>query len=67
MKKSPKGLCFVYKNKDGTLTYTDNHSMYDELDNTYENALHTVFINGELHSEYNLDEIRETLHGGHFD
>ena len=67
MKKSPKGLCFVYKNEEGKLTYIDNCTMEDLMNVPHENAIHTVFVNGDLRLSYNLDEIRETLHGGHFD
>lgn len=66
MKKSPKGLCFVYKNEEGKLTYIDNCTMEDLMNVPHENAMHTVFVNGDLRLSYNLDEIRETLHGGHF-
>ena len=64
-KKSQRGLCCVFKNADGEITYQDG---FDK--NTFpkdkENLLKTVFKDGKTVKEFTLAEIRQTLHGGKF-
>ena len=61
-KKSQKGLCRVYRNEDGEITYEDGLIKSNE-DN---NMLTTVFKNSSMVKEYSLKEIRNTLHEGEF-
>lgn len=64
-KKSQRGLCLVYKNGAGEITYQDG---YDK--NTFpkeqENLLECIFKDGKMVKEYSLGEIRARLHGGAF-
>jgi nicotinamide phosphoribosyltransferase len=64
-KKSQRGMCCVFRNEDGEITYQDD---YDK--NTFpkdkENLLKPVFRDGKMLKEFTLKEIRETLHGGKF-
>lgn len=64
-KKSQRGMCRVFHNDEGIITYEDG------LDkNTFpqekENLLKSVFKDGKMTKEFTLKEIRETLHGGKF-
>lgn len=59
-KKSQKGLCYVYKNKDGELAYKDEYTSEDIPEG---NLLETVFKNGKLVKEYTLKDIRQRLNG----
>ena len=61
-KKSQKGLCRVYRNEDGEITYEDGLIKSNE-DN---NMLTTVFKNSSMVKEYSFKEIRNTLHEGEF-
>lgn len=62
-KKSQKGLCFVYQDKDGELKYKDEYTSENIPDG---NLLETVFKDGKLVKDYTLSEIRDRLHGGKF-
>ncbi len=57
-KKSQRGLCYVYREEDGTLAYRDGY-----LSSTIPegNLLQTVFKDGKMVKEYTLKEIRERL------
>ncbi|MBD5135293.1 MAG: nicotinate phosphoribosyltransferase [Lachnospiraceae bacterium] len=58
-KKSQKGLCFVYMNSNGSITFKDGYTGEDiPKDN---NLLETVFINGKIVKEQSLSEIRDRL------
>ncbi|MDE5781122.1 MAG: nicotinate phosphoribosyltransferase [Lachnospiraceae bacterium] len=58
-KKSQKGLCFVYRNSNGSITFKDGYTSEDiPKDN---NLLETVFINGKIVKEQSLSEIRDRL------
>lgn len=59
-KKSQKGLCHVYYDKDGKLSYSDGFTTSTIPEN---NLLQPVFRNGRLLREYTLSEIRERLNG----
>ena len=64
-KKSQSGMCRVFKDENGNITYLDG---YDK--NTFpfdkENMLETVFKNGKMVKEYTLKDIRARLHGEGF-
>ena len=64
-KKSQKGCCRVYRDKNGKLTYEDG---YTWVKTKYAkcNMLQTIFRDGELVKEDSLQEIRNRLHGGKF-
>ena len=62
-KKSQKGLCFVYRDEDGTLAYKDGYTSETIPEG---NLLEPVFRNGKLVKEYTLSEIRQRLNGGNF-
>lgn len=62
-KKSQKGLCHVYRDENGELTYEDGYTT-STLPNMGE--MQTVFQDGYILKEYRLQEIRERLHGGYF-
>lgn len=58
-KKSQKGLCFVYRDSSGNITFKDGYTSEDiPKDN---NLLETVFINGKIVKEQSLSEIRNRL------
>lgn len=65
-KKSQKGMCHVYKDANGDITYKDGYynGMIDTCDIKLSdiNLLETVFINGKLLKEQTLKEIRDRLH-----
>lgn len=61
-KKSQKGLCRVYRNPKGNITYVDNISTYNER----YNMLTTVFKDSRMVKEYTLKEVRDTLYQGEF-
>lgn len=65
-KKSQKGMCVVYRDADGKLTYKDGFTP-DTID-TFEgeNLLKTVFCNGKMVREQTLADIRNILHEGKF-
>ena len=62
-KKSQKGLCRVYLDENGVMTYSDEHTGDEKFET---NLLETVFRNGKMVKEYSLAQIRETLHEGKF-
>lgn len=57
-KRSQKGLCYVYLDQDGNLTYQDNYTSENIKEG---NLLQTVFKDGQLVKEYTLADIRERL------
>ena len=61
-KKSQKGLCYVYEEK-GVLKYKDEYTSENIPEG---NLLETVFKDGKLLKEYDLNEIRQRLNGGKF-
>lgn len=63
-KKSQKGCCHVYYDKDNNLCYEDEYT-WDEVSNM-PNEIYTIFKDGIFTKEYSLAEIRERLHGGAF-
>ncbi|MDE7433239.1 MAG: nicotinate phosphoribosyltransferase [Lachnospiraceae bacterium] len=63
-KKSQKGLCFVYRDKEGALTFEDGFTKENlPKDN---NLLETVFKDGKLIVEQSLAEIRNLLNNEKF-
>lgn len=62
-KKSQKGLCHVFYDKNGELAYKDEYTSENIPD---DNLLETVFKDGKLVKEYTLSEIRGRLNGGKF-
>lgn len=67
-KKSQKGCCIVTSDVNGNLTFTDEHDWESTLiaEDAGINLLRTVFIDGELVRETNIQEIRNILNGGKF-
>jgi nicotinamide phosphoribosyltransferase len=63
MKKSQKGMVFVYKDEDGKICFKDGYTSRDIPEG---NMLKPVFENGQFLKEYTLKEIRDRLHGGKF-
>lgn len=63
-KKSQKGLCYVYAEKDGTLTFRDGYTK--ENIPKEKNLLETVFKNGKLIVEQSLEDIRNLLNNKKF-
>lgn len=64
-KKSQKGLCRVFHDKNNNLTYEDGLDK-NTFDENKENMLISVFKNGKMVKEYTLSEIRDRLHDGKF-
>lgn len=64
-KKSQKGCCIVTSDENGELTFTDEHN-WNEAINSAENKLVTIFKDGKLIKEQNIQEIRTVLHNGQF-
>lgn len=62
-KKSQRGLCHVYKESDGKLTFKDGYTSENLPMN---NLLETVFRDGKLVKEQSLQEIRRVLNEGAF-
>ena len=62
-KKSQKGMCRVYRDKNGEITYSDE---YTSENIPSDNLLETVFENGKIIKEYTLAEIRNLLHNNNF-
>ena len=64
-KKSQRGICRVFKDNLGEITYEDG---FDK--NTFpadqQNLLEAVFRDGKMTKEYTLNDVRERLHGGGF-
>lgn len=63
-KKSQKGMCRVYRDGDGNLTFQDGYTGKEILGQ--ENLLETVFRDGALVKEQSLAEIRQLLNDGNF-
>lgn len=64
-KKSQKGCCVVKENEQGVLVYQDEFD-WKEACADPDNKLVSVFKDGVLLKEQNLQEIRARLHGGAF-
>lgn len=62
-KKSQKGICHVFKDENGDIVYTDEHSYKDAFQ---DELLEVVFENSKMIKEYSLKEIRDRLHEGKF-
>lgn len=66
-KKSQKGLCYVYRNENGDVVYTDGHTLEEMASPEFsDNLLRPVFRNGELLVDESLADIRARLHNGKF-
>ena len=63
MKKSQKGMVYVYKDNDGEIYFEDGYTA-DTIPEG--NLLQPVFENGKLLREDNLKDIRNRLHFGKF-
>lgn len=64
-KKSQRGLCRVYRDSGGVITYEDGYDRMTFPDDR-QNLLEPVFKNGQMIREQSLGEIRGRLHGGEF-
>lgn len=64
-KKSQKGMCVVYKDKNEKIIYKDELTI-KETEQYKDNLLTTVFKDGKIIKEYNLKEIRQKLNNGEF-
>ena len=64
-KKSQRGMCRVFHDEDGNITYEDGLTP-EYLSNQKENLLQTVFIDGDIVNEVTLKEIRNRLHKKRF-
>jgi nicotinamide phosphoribosyltransferase len=62
-KKSQKGMCYVFIDDNGNLTYKDGYTSSTIPTN---NMLETVFKDGKLIKEYTLSEIRNRLNNNKF-
>jgi len=65
-KKSQRGMCVVYRKKDGELDYKDGYDTTTIKTIEDENLLKPVFANGKMLREQSLAEIRNKLHKGNF-
>lgn len=65
-KKSQRGMCVVYREADGSLTYKDGYDTETLHSFEGENLLKPVFSNGKMIKEQSLQEIRYLLHNGGF-
>lgn len=65
-KKSQKGLCMVYYDENGEITYKDGLNYMDKIEEAEDDLLEDVFVNGKLFRNESLSEIRNQLHGGNF-
>lgn len=63
-KKSQKGLCYVYAEKDGTIAFKDGYTK--ENIPKEKNLLETVYKNGKLIVEQSLEDIRNLLNNKKF-
>ena len=63
-KKSQRGCCDVYYDRDGRLTYKDGYT-WEQVDSK-NNCLKPVFIDGQMVKEQSISDIRKALHGGAF-
>lgn len=64
-KKSQKGCCKVMVDENGKYSFEDGYSWEDVYDSP-DNMLVTVFKDGKIIKEQSLAEIRNILHGGKF-
>lgn len=64
-KKSQRGMCRVFHDKNGVITYEDGLDR-NTINYNKENMLITVFKDSSMVKEYTLSEIRERLHDGKF-
>ena len=65
-KKSQRGMCVVYRNKQGNLDYQDGYDTITIDSFSGENLLKPVFRDGKMLKEQTLQEIRTILHEGGF-
>lgn len=66
-KKSQKGLCYVYRNEEGDVVYTDQHTIEEMASPEFaDNMLRPVFCDGKLLVDESLTDIRNRLHNGNF-
>ncbi len=63
-KKSQRGMCRVYRDENGMITFADGYT--GEMISGQENMLEVVFRDGVLVKEQTLAEIRNRLNGGNF-
>ena len=63
-KKSQRGMCRVYRDEGGNLTFQDGYTNEDITGK--ENMLEVVFRDGVLVKEQSLAEIRARLNNGNF-
>lgn len=61
-KKSQKGCCVVFYDKNGEMQYEDERTW----DDSRGGIMRTVFKDGKMTLEYTLKEIRDKLHNGGF-
>lgn len=64
VKKSHKGCCKVFRDKDGEISFIDGLDFNEDLKT--DNLLIPVFKDGKMLKEYSLQEVRNRLHGGSF-
>ena len=64
-KKSQKGCCKVYTDEAGELYYEDEYK-WEDVYKDPNNKLKTVFVDGVLVNQQDLQDIRSRLHGGKF-
>ncbi|MCL2863880.1 MAG: nicotinate phosphoribosyltransferase [Methanimicrococcus sp.] len=65
-KKSQRGMCIVFRDKNGNLDYKDGYDTGTIDSFEGENLLKPVFCNGRMIKEQTLQEIRHLLHDGKF-
>ena len=65
-KKSQKGMCVVYRDENGELSYRDGYDSETIKTFNGEDLLKPVFRDGKLVKEQTLQEIRNVLHEGKF-
>jgi len=65
-KKSQRGMCVVYRDKEGNLNYQDGYDTKTISSFEGENLLKQVFQNGKMVKEQTLQEIRAILHNDKF-
>lgn len=65
-KKSQKGMCAVFADENGEITYQDGYDSETIATVAPKNLLRTVFRNGQMVNEQSLQEIRQLLHDGQF-
>lgn len=65
-KKSQKGMCAVFLDEKGEITYQDGYDSTTIEAVADKNMLRTVFKDGQMVNEQSLQEIRQLLHEGQF-